>query len=186
MSLEGTISGKKVVGKINSLDTLTISAYGIAVKNGFQGTEEEWLESLKGKSAQVYVGPGDMPNGYAVQVDPTVDLKVVTTVNGKAPDEYGNVNVSTSVNSDQIASAVESYLEENPVEVPEVDLSGYAKTEDIPVVPTSLPNPHALTFTGAVSATYDGSVAVSVDVPTDAHINSLINTALGVIENGTY
>ena len=25
-----------------------------------------------------------------------------------------------------------------------------------------------------------------VDVPTDAHINSLINTALGVIENGTY
>lgn len=33
------------------------------------------------------------------------------------------------------------------------DLSGYAKTED---------------------------------VPTDDHINSLINTALGVIENGTY
>lgn len=25
-----------------------------------------------------------------------------------------------------------------------------------------------------------------VDVPTDDHINSLINTALGVIENGTY
>ena len=25
-----------------------------------------------------------------------------------------------------------------------------------------------------------------VDVPTDAHINDLINTALGVIENGTY
>ena len=25
-----------------------ISAYGIAVKNGFEGTEEEWLESLKG------------------------------------------------------------------------------------------------------------------------------------------
>jgi hypothetical protein len=25
-----------------------------------------------------------------------------------------------------------------------------------------------------------------IDIPTDEHINSLINTALGVIENGTY
>jgi hypothetical protein len=43
-----------------------------------------------------------------------------------------------------------------------------------------------LTFTGAVNATYDGSTALSVAIPTDDHINSLINTALGVIENGTY
>ena len=43
-----------------------------------------------------------------------------------------------------------------------------------------------LTFTGAVSVTYDGSEAVSVEIPTDKHINELINTALGVIENGTY
>ena len=43
-----------------------------------------------------------------------------------------------------------------------------------------------LTFTGAVNATYDGSEAVEVVIPTDAHINDLINTALGVIENGTY
>ena len=175
MSLEGFISSQKVVGKINALDTLTITAYGVAVKNGFQGTEEEWLESLKGQSAQVYVGSGDMPDGYAVQVDPTVELKVVTSVNGKAPDEYGNVTVQGgSVTDEQIASAVESYLEENPVEVPSVE------------IPANLPNPHALTFTGAVSATYDGSEAVSVDIPTDEHINDLINTALGVIENGTY
>lgn len=43
-----------------------------------------------------------------------------------------------------------------------------------------------LAFTGAVNATYDGSKAVSVEIPTDDHINDLINTALGVIENGTY
>ena len=29
----------------------TMSAYDIAVKNGFVGTEVEWLESLKSKSA---------------------------------------------------------------------------------------------------------------------------------------
>lgn len=63
-----------------------------------------------------------------------------------------------------------------------------AQLVDVPDVeiPTELPNPHALTFTGAVSATYDGSEAVSVEIPTDDHINELINTALGVIENGTY
>lgn len=53
-------------------------------------------------------------------------------------------------------------------------------------LPTALPNPNALTFTGAVSGTYDGSEPLTVEIPTDAHINNLINTALGVIENGTY
>lgn len=32
-------------------------------------------------------------------------------------------------------------------------------------MPTLLPSPHALTLTGAVSATYDGSAAVSVEIP---------------------
>ena len=38
-----------------------------------------------------------------------------------------------------------------------------ANIEDIPNV---LPNPNALTFTGAVSATYDGSEAKTVNIPT--------------------
>ena len=32
-------------------------------------------------------------------------------------------------------------------------------------LPDTLPNPNALTFTGAVSGTYDGSAAVTVDIP---------------------
>lgn len=50
-------------------------------------------------------------------------------------------------------------------------------------------SPNALTFTGAVTGSYDGSESVTVGIPeavTDEHINNLINTALGVIENGTY
>lgn len=42
------------------------------------------------------------------------------------------------------------------------DLSGYAKTEDIP---TTLPNPNALTFTGAATGTYDGSAPLTVNIP---------------------
>ncbi len=40
--------------------------------------------------------------------------------------------------------------------------SGYAKTTDIP---DKLPNPQKLTFTGAVTAEYDGSGAVTVTIP---------------------
>lgn len=45
------------------------SAYETAVKNGFEGTESEWLESLKGKSG-VYLGSGDMPDDCNVQINP--------------------------------------------------------------------------------------------------------------------
>ena len=50
-------------------------------------------------------------------------------------------------------------------------------------------NPNALTFTGAVTGSYDGLMAVSVEIPsavTDDHINSLIDVKFGVIENGSY
>lgn len=36
-------------GRINKLSVLCIDAYGVAVKKGFEGTVEEWLESLKGE-----------------------------------------------------------------------------------------------------------------------------------------
>ena len=62
----------------------------------------------------------------------------------------------------------------------------------IPTIPEKLPNPNALTFTGAVTGSYDGSNPVSVEIPsavTDDHINELINTALskiGIAEEGAY
>lgn len=43
------------------------SAYEVAERNGFKGTEEEWLESLKGRDGGV------------------------ATINGKTHDENGNV-----------------------------------------------------------------------------------------------
>lgn len=38
-------------------------------------------------------------------------------------------------------------------------------SSDIPNIPSTLPNPHPLTFTGAVTATYDGSTPVEVEIP---------------------
>lgn len=43
--------------------------------------------------------------------------------------------------------------------------AGYVTAEDLPTVPAALPNPNKLTFSGAVSAEYDGSSAVEVVIP---------------------
>ena len=90
------------------------------------------------ESGGVYVGSGDMPDGYNIQIDPTVKTNTVLTINGIAPDETGNVEITIP-------------------DIPDTEVE----------IPTVLPNPHALTLTGAVEATYDGSKAVSVEIPTD-------------------
>ena len=41
-------------------------------------------------------------------------------------------------------------------------LTEYPKKKDIP---TKLPNPNPLTFTGAVTGSYDGSEALTVEIP---------------------
>lgn len=56
-----------------------------------------------------------------------------------------------------------------------------------PSVPTTLPNPNALTFTGAVEGSYDGSKALSVEIPSapTALPNPKTLTFTGAVE-GTY
>ena len=71
-----------------------------------------------------------------------------------------------SGDDEQIGKAVEKYLDKHPVEVPDVD------------IPTALPNPNALTFTGAVSASYDGSKPMTVEIP-DTYSKSQIDAIMG-------
>ena len=52
MSLQGNAAATELRGKINGLDVLTVDAYAIAVKNGFKGTEAEWLKSLQGHNGK--------------------------------------------------------------------------------------------------------------------------------------
>jgi hypothetical protein len=49
MSLKGIGENRHLLrGKINNLELMALSAYDIAVKNGYTGTEEDWLLSLQG------------------------------------------------------------------------------------------------------------------------------------------
>ena len=65
MSFTGSASAeKRLRGKINALETLKgYSAYEIAMINGFEGTEEEWLASLHGEAGFVVseTEPADKP-----------------------------------------------------------------------------------------------------------------------------
>ena len=53
--LIGTLQAQETLEANLSNDVLRgYSAYEVAVQNGFKGTEEEWLESLKGE-AELFV-----------------------------------------------------------------------------------------------------------------------------------
>lgn len=88
-----------------------------------------------------------------------------------------NPNKMGSASDEQIASALESYLEEHPIEG---GSGGGFVASDTPPEDTSLlwvdtsdnsgdeggsATMQPLTFTGAVNATYDGSQAVNVEIP---------------------
>ena len=50
MYLEGLIDAPtQLSGNLSNPVLRGYSAYEVAVKNGFEGTEQEWLESLKGQ-----------------------------------------------------------------------------------------------------------------------------------------
>lgn len=62
------------------------SAYEIAVRNGFEGTEEEWLESLKGD-------PGADTNAVTVNNKEAVDGNITV----RATDIYVEAGIATTV-----------------------------------------------------------------------------------------
>ena len=71
------------------------------------------------------------------------------------------------ISKEDIQDAVNEYLDNNPVSVNETDptVPDWAKQPNPPKQPDALPNPHKLTFSGAVSAEYDGSKEVIVNIP---------------------
>lgn len=53
MSLIGNATAKRLRGKINKIDVIYTDTYEIAVKNGYEGTVTEWLETLGGGASRL-------------------------------------------------------------------------------------------------------------------------------------
>ena len=158
------------------------SAYQIAVENGFEGSETDWLASLKG---------ADGRNG----IDGTNGIDGINGTNGKdgknGKDGTNGKDGKTPIKGvDYFTQAEIQQIENNAAA--KVDLSGYAKTADLSTVATSgsyedltnkptipaayeLPTASATTLggvkvgsglsitNGVLSATGGGGVADSVD-----------------------
>ena len=169
------------------------SAYDYAVEGGYTGTEAEFAEKMA--QEQLTGTTNDLtPTQVYEAVSAGIPVKVQYTDSTYGLLSFTAFNVSESLNA--IVSQIIAYANgvymlcelfgDKSSNVWGFNITTLAQKTDIP---SALPNPNYLTFTGAVTDSYDGSMAKTVNIPsavTDDHINSMIDTKLGVIENGAY
>ena len=188
---DAALAQAKASGEFDGTDGKT--AYQYAQDGGYTGTETEFATKL---AQEQLTGTTDelTPTQVYNAVSAGIPVKVQYLDSTYGLSSFTAFNVSESMNviaSNAILNYQNAYLlavlygnKSNNGWFYEV--TPLAKPSDIP---EALPNPNALTFTGAVTGSYNGSAAVTVNIPsavTDDHINSLIDTKLGVIENGSY
>lgn len=88
------------------------------------------------------------------------------------PESSGGSGVS----DEKIAEAVGTYMETHPIEETDPTVPEWAKQQEkpsytaeeveaLPNTTTTLPNPYPLTFTGGASGSYDGSEALTINIP---------------------
>lgn len=87
---------KTIKGSIQSLNTYHTDAYMIAVKNGFEGTEREWLDSLRAKNTEEAIAAANR----AMEGEKNV----------KAAEESAKAEIEAATNS--AVSHIESMAEE--------------------------------------------------------------------------
>ena len=183
---------KSVNGQTGAVELTAEDVGAIAVET--DPTVPEWAKAPE-KPSYTAAEVGALPVGTEIpDIDPTLtksgkaaDAKAVGDELAKKqaagnylteiPNDYAKKTDIPSVPTKVSA------FENDKGYLTEQDLSGYAKSKDIPTkpsdigaqpagnyatkdeIPTTLPNPHKLTFSGAVSAEYDGSEAVEVAIP---------------------
>ena len=201
-----------------------LSAYGIAVKHGYAGTEEEWLESLEGPAGPqgIQGEPGPQGAPGTVSFDELTEEQLAMLMGPEGPQgvpgidgqdgigiqsveqtttstEDGGTNVVTVTKTDGATSTFYvrngSRGSTGPAGSDGQDGAdgksayqyavegGYTGTEEAfaakmaAEIPDTLPNPNSLTFTGAVTGSYDGSAPLEVEIPSGGGGITITNTA---------
>ena len=112
---------------------------------------------------QEIAGMIEVPGGVGAAIDDTTPSTTTTYSSQKIEDELSALNEANAAQDKEIAKKV------NDADLAKVAKSGsytdLTNKPTIPTVPESLKNPNKLTFTGAVTAEYDGSAEVSVEIP---------------------
>lgn len=93
MSLIGNaMAGKLLRGKINKLDVIYYDTYEIAVRNGYEGTVEQWLATLGGGSSKL-----SSVTILASEWEDVAESLYSQVVNIEGTTEYSKVDLLPSV-----------------------------------------------------------------------------------------
>lgn len=91
-----------------------LSAYEIAVKHGFEGTEEEWLESLKGKNGSNGANGNNGKDGQDLSVDDlfskAVDLGLYADKSAESYDKFLKDYFNDNVKIESVESVANKCL----------------------------------------------------------------------------
>ena len=155
IATEETIKGRVDIGKGDS-------AYEAAVKNGFEGTETEWLETLKGKSG-VYVGSGEMPDDCNVQIDPDGDVAIIDqSYSPKSQNPQSGIAVAQAISNfgSVIKQTVSGeVITANDVSPIEHELKVKVKSKNLLTYPYEQTNNSVYNITA--TANTDGSITIN-------------------------
>ena len=111
----------------------------------------------------------DMASGVrsipvGAKIDDTTPSSTTTYSSQKIESELTALNEANALQDTEIAKKANA--DDLAVVAKSGSYNDLNNKPTIPTVPSALPNPNALTFTGAVNETYDGSAAKSVSIPT--------------------
>ena len=112
---------------------------------------------------QEIAGMVEVPGGVGAAIDDTTPSTTTTYSSQKIEDELSTLNEANAAQDTEIAKKV------NDADLAKVAKSGsysdLTGKPTIPTVPTTLPNPNKLILSGSVTAEYDGSSEVRVEIP---------------------
>ena len=139
------------------------SAYQYAQEGGYTGTETEFSEKLASGALIVHV----TDNNGTLSADKTF-IEIKDAINAGTPvlADYGGAGLPL------IQTYAEGLLfgtimcDETGVATVIIEITPNGEVNNISAVVAALPNPQAITFTGAVTGSYNGSAPLSVNIPT--------------------
>ena len=162
------------------------SAYQYAVEGGYTGTETEFAEKLAQEMlsgttneltpTQVYDA---VSAGIPVKVQYFDDTFGILSFTNFSFVENMNMIAANCIGMSNGAYILGELFGDKTNNTWSFMFTALAEKTDIP---TQLPNPNALTFTGAVTGSYDGSAPLEVEIPT---VDDVL-AALPTWEGGSY
>lgn len=119
---------------------------------------------------------------------------IISEIQNDIKNIKSELNIVGDISKEKISEAVNEYLTANPIEETDPTVPNWAKQAEKPsytasevgalpnttIIPTTLPNPNALTFTGAVTGSYDGSSPVEINIPEGGGTDVAVDTTLSV------